>query len=199
MDALRAGIWNDEQVEWWYAQNLLLFVAEHRLHALPAVWRQQSRGANDLLPLVHPRHYQEIVAALEHTQALVWESLNELLVHDLDRCAPGPEPIILVDEARLTRGSLHARSQPFLERDGSYAGIPTDDEQAIGELERLRAGGAGFIAFAWPSFWWLEHFPGFERHLHGHYRRTLANERVILFDLRHGGGSGPIRNTDGGG
>jgi hypothetical protein len=42
----------------------------------------------------------------------------------------------------------------------------------------------GFIAFAWPAFWWLEHYAGFAEHLSEHYRRVTGNERVIIYDVR---------------
>jgi SAM-dependent methyltransferase len=48
VDIVRPQVWNDENVEWWYAQNTLLYVPQdHALHA-PAL----------PLRLVHPRLFQ---------------------------------------------------------------------------------------------------------------------------------------------
>ena len=53
-DPLRAELWNDPGVEWWYAQNALLFVrpGSAAAAALPA----ESWAANRGLSLVHPNN-----------------------------------------------------------------------------------------------------------------------------------------------
>jgi SAM-dependent methyltransferase len=99
---------------------------------------------------------------------------------------PPDETVILVDDQPLGGADyLPARHVlPFLERDGLYWGPPPGDEIAVWELERLRQSGAGFIVFAWPAFWWLDHYPGLLRHLNGKFHCLLKNERVVVFDLR---------------
>lgn len=47
-DWLRPLVWEDEQVDWWYAQNTLLYVRRDRLAELPGL------RAGRPLPLVHP-------------------------------------------------------------------------------------------------------------------------------------------------
>ena len=74
-------------------------------------------------------------------------------------------------------------SIPFLEKDGRYWGLPSDDEHAISELERLRAEGAKYIAFAWSSFWWLDFYSQFSEYLRTHYVSVLENERLVVFKL----------------
>jgi hypothetical protein len=73
---------------------------------------------------------------------------------------------------------------PFLERGGEYWGLPSDSASAIVELERLRERGAGFIAFVWTAFWWLDYYSAFREHLSGSYRRVVGNELLVVFDLR---------------
>lgn len=102
---------------------------------------------------------------------------------ELMKLIPQTEHFILVDEEQM-RGELpHRRSLPFLENDGQYWGPPGDDETAIRECERLRQSGAKFIAFVWTTFWWLEHYAGFARHLRSQYRCVAENERVIIFQF----------------
>ena len=61
----------------------------------------------------------------------------------------------------VRRGLVYDRVVlPFLERDGVYHGSPPDDATALSEFERLRGEGAGFMAYAWPAFWFLDHYPG---------------------------------------
>ncbi len=62
--------------------------------------------------------------------------------------------------------------------------MPTDDEHAIREIERLRQGGASFILFPWLTFWWLDHYSGMRRHLYTNSRCVLEDDRLVAFDLR---------------
>jgi SAM-dependent methyltransferase len=57
VDCIRPLIWNHAEVEWWYAQNLLLFVAEPQL-AVPGPLRElYDKGRGRPLSMVHPRAY----------------------------------------------------------------------------------------------------------------------------------------------
>jgi malonyl-CoA O-methyltransferase len=107
------------------------------------------------------------------------------VIEEIRRLIPPESPFILVDEEAI-RSTLAAtrKAIPFLERDGEYWGPPPDDETAIREFERLRRGGASFLVFAEPAFWWLDYYARFHRHLRGHFACLLDNERLIVFDLR---------------
>lgn len=100
------------------------------------------------------------------------------------RHIPLAEPFILVDEEQMRSDLPHKRAIPFLEKNGRYWGPPADDATAIRELERLRRGGARYIAFTWPAFWWTEHYGEFYRHLCEKFRIVLKDERILLFDLQ---------------
>jgi Glycosyltransferase like family 2 len=68
---------------------------------------------------------------------------------------------------------------------GVYAGhYPADSDEAIAQLEALRARGAGFLVVPQPSLWWLDHYDGLRRYLHGHSLRTENEEECAIFDLR---------------
>jgi hypothetical protein len=101
----------------------------------------------------------------------------------MDLVAPGGA-FVLVDERWLAPEMLPNRHGiPFLERDGRYWGLPADDATAIRELERLHRAGAGHIVFAWPTFWWLDYYAGFHRHLRSRFTCALENERLVVFEL----------------
>jgi len=53
----------------------------------------------------------------------------------------------------------------FLEEDGIYDGNPSDSQRAIVDLERLRHSGATHLVFTTNTFWWLDYYPEFARHL----------------------------------
>src|SRR5439155_25498727 len=73
---------------------------------------------------------------------------------------------------------------PFLERNGRFCGDPADDAEAIREIERLRDAGVQYIVFAWPAFWWVDHYREFWKHLSVNYRLLLENDRLVVFDLQ---------------
>jgi SAM-dependent methyltransferase len=69
VDCVRREVWSDENVEWWYAQNTLLFVEEERLASPPDGGRPFERTPLSQLALVHPRQYLwQVESARERDQ-----------------------------------------------------------------------------------------------------------------------------------
>jgi hypothetical protein len=118
-----------------------------------------------------------------------WLVTLEAALREVAAAVPEGESFILVDENQWSFGGESPsfegrRVVPFLERNGQYWGKPDDDDTAVRELDRLRGAGAAFLVFAWPAFWWLEHYRGLSCHLHDTARRVVENGRIIVFDLR---------------
>jgi SAM-dependent methyltransferase len=176
IDCLRRKIWQNENVDWWYAQNTLIFVRREHLESYPLLKGEFENTHTSQLSMVHPKKYLEQV---EWMQGLYSMS------RDIAALIPPEEAFVLVDQGKFG-GTITAgrRAIPFLERDGRYWGSPPDDETAIRELDRLRRSGAGFMVFAWPAFWWLDHYTGLREHLRSHFRCVMENERLVVFDLR---------------
>lgn len=62
VDCLRHRLWADDRVEWWYAQNMLLFVRADHADVLAAPAYADDRAVDGLpLRLVHPRLHQQWV------------------------------------------------------------------------------------------------------------------------------------------
>jgi SAM-dependent methyltransferase len=61
VDCLRRKVWDNDRVDWWYAQNMLLFAAREALEAYPLLQREYERAGSTPLSLVHPRKYLECV------------------------------------------------------------------------------------------------------------------------------------------
>lgn len=55
VDPLRKLIWNNPDVEWWYAQNIMFFVKESRLSEFPKLQEAQKITFPKQLSLLHPR------------------------------------------------------------------------------------------------------------------------------------------------
>lgn len=116
---------------------------------------------------------------------LDWYNSRAAVKADLEGLIPSGRSFILVDDCKLDVEAVgDGRVLPFLERDGCYSGTPADDATAISELQRMREAGTDFIAFAWVAFWWLNHYVEFARYLRSNFATLVANDRLIVFDLR---------------
>jgi hypothetical protein len=176
VDCLRRRLWNDERVAWFYSQNTFIFATSDAIDRRPELRRELSSNAQLPLALVHPRKYLDEVDGVRRLASIA-QDIASLVT-------PG-EPFILVDQEEIrTLVAAGARAIPFLELNGIYAGLPADDETAIRECERLRQAGAEHILFAWPAFWWLDHYRGFAAHLSSRYRCAMRNDRVVAFHFK---------------
>jgi SAM-dependent methyltransferase len=57
VDCVRRRIWSDPNVEWWYAQNVILYVSSGQLSANPRLQREYELMGTGQLSLVHPARY----------------------------------------------------------------------------------------------------------------------------------------------
>jgi glycosyltransferase involved in cell wall biosynthesis len=122
---------------------------------------------------------------LKAWEAASWWHRVKTAMEELSQVIPSGQSFILVDDDTIGVGRLGDRPRRhFLEREGLYWGPPADDDAAIRELRRERQAGAGFVVFAWPAFWWLDHYRSFREYLSATFPCRLANERLVIFDLR---------------
>ncbi len=61
VDCLRRHMWDNEDVEWWYAQNSFLFAERGYLEASPALRKEYELAGGTAPALVHPKRYLELV------------------------------------------------------------------------------------------------------------------------------------------
>jgi SAM-dependent methyltransferase len=171
LDCFRNRIWRDDEVDWWYAQNLLLFVDRIALEADEGLLREARNTVTPPLSLVHPKRYLQAILALR-------------LTREVAEIVPEGESFILVDDDFFVPPLVAGRrGLPFLEKDGMSWGKPADDASAIEELERMRRAGATLVVFAWPSFWWLHHYADFHRYLRAKFRCARENDCMVAFEL----------------
>jgi hypothetical protein len=118
------------------------------------------------------------------TLNLTWPEWQQIDAQTIANVIPSGESFLLIDQNIWGREYVAGRhALPFPERDGLYWGDPPDDEMAIQELERMRQSGVGFMVFAWPAFWWFEHYRLFAQYLRSRFRSVLENDRLVVFDL----------------
>jgi hypothetical protein len=147
-----------------------------------------SRSITQAMQLIDQalRVAQAAIEERELEEQKRWNESVNALAKALAAVIPAGDTYIFVEEDRIGRGFPGRPALPFLERHGDYWGPPADAATAIQDLERLRDSGAAHIAFPWFTFWWLEHYGEFARHLRAKYRCVVENERLIVFDLRRG-------------
>jgi SAM-dependent methyltransferase len=176
IDCIRRKIWANDNVDYCYAQNTFLFVGKDYLekNALLKAEHESTNPAS--LSIVHPNKYLEVIG---------WIQRLYLMSQEIAALIPPGDAFILIDQGAF--GNLFTpsyRAIPFLERGGQYWKLPPDDTAAIEELERLRRTGATSVVCAWPAFWWLDSYDGFNQYLRSHFRCSVNNERLLAFDLR---------------
>ncbi len=110
---------------------------------------------------------------------------------EIRKLIPGNLKFILVDEEQIRSSSHLQNALPFLEKEGQFWGLPEDDQTAINELERMRLADARFIVFIRSTFWWLEHYHQFQKHLRSLYSCVRQDQNMVVFDLQQ---SGPVSN-----
>lgn len=80
VDALRKRIWNNQQIEFWYRQNIILFCNEDALSKNNFLFREFSETNQNMLSVVHPEMYMECntkyVRSLRKILAYAWRVKN---------------------------------------------------------------------------------------------------------------------------
>jgi SAM-dependent methyltransferase len=115
-----------------------------------------------------------------------WDAALRKAVTELESVIPPGATFILVDDGQwpVDEAFPNRHVLPFIEREGRWWGPPENDQTALHELARLRKTGASYFVYAWPSFWWTEHYAQFSQHLRRAFPCILDNQRLIVFDLR---------------
>ena len=171
LDPFRRLLWERSEVDWWYSQNLVLFVRRDYTLRIPEIEEIVERGVPTF---VHPDNYLK--------QA--WQNRVLRVSVDLATETRAGDVIVLADEDRFGPLYLPRRTvRPIVEREGVYYGPPEDGAEAVAELKRRKAEGASYFAVGWPAFWWLQHYEELAIWLKQHHALVLQNENLILYRL----------------
>jgi SAM-dependent methyltransferase len=68
IDSVRSAIWNDENIDWWYAQNVLLFAEKSYVNRSPVLQLMVNQTDLRRLDVVHPRALETTRRATEALQ-----------------------------------------------------------------------------------------------------------------------------------
>jgi len=120
----------------------------------------------------------------------------------VDAHVPRGATLLVVSRGDLELTRLRGRTAwhfPQAEN-GLYAGHhPADSDEAIRHLKALRKRGAGYLLIPASSFWWLDHYGDFRKHLETRARRVWGDEHCVIFDVgRRGKATARGGNAKGG-
>jgi len=76
VDCLRRKIWQDERVQWWYAQNILLYTTSDHLKKWPRLGTEYEHMGTTQLALVHPQKYVDCIEWGVNQQELISKALR---------------------------------------------------------------------------------------------------------------------------
>lgn len=83
IDCIRKKIWKNERVEWWYAQNILIFANLNHIEKDPLLRREFQSNKNNQLSIVHPRKYLDLLENHEKTRQRMSDLKNKSLMQVL--------------------------------------------------------------------------------------------------------------------
>jgi SAM-dependent methyltransferase/predicted O-methyltransferase YrrM len=79
IDCLRKKIWNNDKVEPWYAQNILIFVKQEYLSGYPRLVNEYQNTDLNQLAIVHPKiYFYSLQAARNSARNLPSESVKQV-------------------------------------------------------------------------------------------------------------------------
>ena len=141
MDYIRRQVWHSRDVEWFYAQNILLFVERSYLESNSLLLRESESTPSTPLSLVHPVKYLELVFEIR-------------LANEIAELVPATDAFILVDDfgVEILPGR---KGSPFLEHDGiTGASPPTTmkrfaNSKECGELDLRSSSSPGIRSGGW--------------------------------------------------
>jgi SAM-dependent methyltransferase len=76
IDCLRDRVWLNENVKYWYAQNMLIYANLNELHRFPKINEEYRLRRKKVLPIIHPGQYlvkvEELEESLRKTKEAEW-------------------------------------------------------------------------------------------------------------------------------
>jgi SAM-dependent methyltransferase/predicted O-methyltransferase YrrM len=85
IDCLRKKIWNNQKVEPWYAQNILIFVKQEYLSKYPRLVNEYQNTDLNQLAIVHPKiYFYSLQAARNSAQNVQLENVQQVVASQLE-------------------------------------------------------------------------------------------------------------------
>ena len=174
IDCLRREFWNEEEVSWWFAQNMMFFVHQSKISENKNLSSLAGTTCHNQLSLVHPRKYNELAWEMKS-----WKALSTVLPR-----IPGRETATVIDDGQIL--SIFGKNEqlfPFPARSSSDWIHPPSDADAIEEMRVAIELGRNYLVIFWPAFWWLDYYKQFATFLETDTVKIIDNDHVIVRDI----------------
>jgi SAM-dependent methyltransferase len=175
IDCLRRELWNQKDVSWWFAQNMMFFVHQDVLKKNKTLAFQENATIHNQLSLVHPRKYIEMSWEIKS-----WKALSELFRH-----LPGEELVTVIDQGKVI--SIFGENDRLLTFPNSRSSnwiCPPSDNKAIEEMRLAFKLGSNYLAIFWPAFWWLDYYKQFSIFLETETTKIIEIDDLIVRKVR---------------
>ena len=190
--------------QWWLAAMILFFVVvgygnRHRWYQLPLVPIAAAFGGAACAFLGSKMSSRLLAMTLSILLASSFALLSYLYVRPLYESSAAQlrdaglelnkttAPGALIVAADMGDPTIfyyaHRKGWHFLEKDGIYAGTPSDSQEVILDLEQLRRLGATHFVFTFNTFWWLAYYPEFAQHLAQNATLIAATPEFRIYKL----------------
>jgi SAM-dependent methyltransferase len=83
IDCIRKKIWNNERVEWWYAQNIMIFAELSYIEKDSLLRKELECNKKNQLSIVHPRKYLDLLDNHKKTSQRLKDLKNRSLMQVL--------------------------------------------------------------------------------------------------------------------
>ena len=108
-------------------------------------------------------------------------SKKKLASQILPYIEPGEHFFLIDGEIWVEEDIAGRHAHPFPENQGEYWGLPSDNQTAIRELDKMTHKAISLIVFTRAAFWWFDFYTQFYQHLRKSSRCILHNEEVAIF------------------
>jgi SAM-dependent methyltransferase len=79
IDCIRSKVWYSEDVQWWYAQNVIVFAAQDHMQDWPSLKEEFGSSNTPPLSIVHPRLYLKLVAQVESPDFRLIQRVSDMV------------------------------------------------------------------------------------------------------------------------
>jgi len=190
--------------QWWLAAMILFFVVvgygnRHRWYQLPLVPIAAAFGGAACAFLGSKMSSRLLAMTLSILLASSFALLSYLYVRPLYESSAAQlrdaglelnkmtAPGALIVAADMGDPTIFYYGQRkgwnFLEKEGIYAGTPSDSQEIILHLEQLRRRGATHFVFTTNTLWWLAYYSEFAQYLAQHATLIKATPEFRIYKL----------------
>jgi hypothetical protein len=143
----------------------------------------------------HLAHAESMVArerqrreSLDASVQREYEHMKQRLVELVEATIPRGATVLMVSRGDETLVGVNGRRTWHFPQtaEGAWAGhYPADSQQAIAEVDRLRARGGSYLVFPNTARWWLDHYKELRTHLE-HEGQIIVDrpDTGVIFSLR---------------